>query len=267
MQQKERLDVLLVNRGLSESREKAKATIMAGLVFVKQQRVDKAGTKFPLDIEIEVKGNPIPYVGRGGLKLEKAMETFPIDLTGATMMDIGASTGGFTDCALQHGAIKVFAVDVGYGQLAWKLRTDERVVNMERTNIRHVTVDDIGSPVDFISIDVSFISLLKIMPAVVPLLRDGGAMVTLIKPQFEAGREFVGKGGIVRDLNVHEEVLTRVIHGIAACGISPIGLTYSPIKGADGNIEYLLYSRKDTPCHQDVTDDMIATIAHKSHEM
>lgn len=267
MQQKERLDVLLVNRGLSESREKAKATIMAGLVFVKQQRVDKAGTKFPLDIEIEVKGNPIPYVGRGGLKLEKAMETFPLDLTGATMMDIGASTGGFTDCALQHGAIKVFAVDVGYGQLAWKLRTDERVVNMERTNIRHVTVDDIGSPVDFISIDVSFISLLKIMPAVVPLLREGGAMVTLIKPQFEAGREFVGKGGIVRDLNVHEEVLTRVIHGIAACGISPIGLTYSPIKGADGNIEYLLYSRKDTPCHQDVTDDMIATIAHKSHEM
>lgn len=267
MQQKERLDVLLVNRGLSESREKAKATIMAGLVFVKQQRVDKAGTKFPLDIEIEVKGNPIPYVGRGGLKLAKAMETFPLDLTGATMMDIGASTGGFTDCALQHGAIKVFAVDVGYGQLAWKLRTDERVVNMERTNIRHVTVDDIGSPVDFISIDVSFISLLKIMPAVVPLLRDGGAMVTLIKPQFEAGREFVGKGGIVRDLNVHEEVLTRVIHGIAACGISPIGLTYSPIKGADGNIEYLLYSRKDTPCHQDVTDDMIATIAHKSHEM
>lgn len=267
MQQKERLDVLLVNRGLSESREKAKATIMAGLVFVKQQRVDKAGTKFPLDIEIEVKGNPIPYVGRGGLKLEKAMETFPLDLTGATMMDIGASTGGFTDCALQHGAIKVFAVDVGYGQLAWKLRTDERVVNMERTNIRHVTVDDIGSPVDFISIDVSFISLLKIMPAVVPLLRDGGTMVTLIKPQFEAGREFVGKGGIVRDLNVHEEVLTRVIHGIAACGISPIGLTYSPIKGADGNIEYLLYSRKDTPCHQDVTDDMIATIAHKSHEM
>lgn len=267
MQQKERLDVLLVNRGLSESREKAKATIMAGLVFVKQQRVDKAGTKFPLDIEIEVKGNPIPYVGRGGLKLEKAMETFPLDLTGATMMDIGASTGGFTDCALQHGAIKVFAVDVGYGQLAWKLRIDERVVNMERMNIRHVTVDDIGSPVDFISIDVSFISLLKIMPAVVPLLRDGGAMVTLIKPQFEAGREFVGKGGIVRDLNVHEEVLTRVIHGIAACGISPIGLTYSPIKGADGNIEYLLYSRKDTPCHQDVTDDMIATIAHKSHEM
>lgn len=267
MQQKERLDVLLVNRGFSESREKAKATIMAGLVFVKQQRVDKAGTKFPLDIEIEVKGNPIPYVGRGGLKLEKAMETFPLELTGATMMDIGASTGGFTDCALQHGAIKVFAVDVGYGQLAWKLRTDERVVNMERTNIRHVTVDDIGSPVDFISIDVSFISLLKIMPAVVPLLRDGGTMVTLIKPQFEAGREFVGKGGIVRDLNVHEEVLTRVIHGIAACGISPIGLTYSPIKGADGNIEYLLYSRKDTPCHQDVTDDMIATIAHKSHEM
>lgn len=267
MQQKERLDVLLVNRGLSESREKAKATIMAGLVFVKQQRVDKAGTKLPVDVEIEVKGNPIPYVGRGGLKLEKAMETFPIDLTSATMMDIGASTGGFTDCALQKGAAKVFAVDVGYGQLAWKLRTDERVINMERTNIRNVTVADIGEPVDFISIDVSFISLLKIMPTVAPLLRDGGAMVTLIKPQFEAGREFVGKGGIVRDLSVHEAVLTRVIAGIADCGISPIGLTFSPIKGADGNIEYLLYSRKDTPCHNDVTDDMITTIAHKSHEM
>lgn len=267
MQQKERLDVLLVNRGLSESREKAKATIMAGLVFVKQQRVDKAGTKFPLDVDIEVKGNPIPYVGRGGLKLEKAMETFPIDLTDATMMDIGASTGGFTDCALQNGAAKVFAVDVGYGQLAWKLRTDDRVVNMERTNIRNVTVDDIGSPVDFISIDVSFISLLKIMPAVVPLLADGGAMVTLIKPQFEAGREHVGKGGIVRDVNVHRDVLRRVIAGIAAEGISPIGLTFSPIKGADGNIEYLLYSRKDTPPHDDVTDEDIELIVQKSHEM
>lgn len=267
MQQKERLDVLLVNRGFFESREKAKATIMAGLVFVKNQRIDKAGTKFPVDIEIEVKGNPIPYVGRGGLKLEKAMELFPVDLSGATMMDIGASTGGFTDCALQRGAAKVFAVDVGYGQLAWKLRTDERVVNMERTNIRNVTLADIGNPVDFISVDVSFISLLKIMPAVVPLLREGGTMVTLIKPQFEAGREHVGKGGIVRDITVHRDVLRHVIGGIAECGISPIGLTYSPIKGADGNIEYLLYSRKDALCHNDVTEDMIAAIADKSHEM
>ena len=218
MQHKERLDVLLVNRGLSESREKAKATIMAGLVFVDNQRVDKAGTKLSDDVEITVKGNPIPYVGRGGLKLEKAMELFPIDLTGKTMMDIGASTGGFTDCALQRGAVKVFAVDVGYGQLAWKLRTDERVINMERTNIRNVTVSDIGEPVDFISIDVSFISLLKIMPAVVPLLAPGGVMVSLIKPQFEAGREHVGKGGIVRDITVHRDVIRRVVDGIAKMG-------------------------------------------------
>ncbi|MCH4167234.1 MAG: TlyA family RNA methyltransferase [Megasphaera sp.] len=267
MQIKERLDVILVNRGLSESREKAKATIMAGLVFVKGQRVDKAGTKLSPDAAIEVKGNPIPYVGRGGLKLEKAMEAFPIDLQGVTMMDIGASTGGFTDCALQNGASKVFAVDVGYGQLAWKLRTDDRVVNMERTNIRYVTVDDIGAPVDFISIDVSFISLLKIMPAVVPLLADGGTMVTLIKPQFEAGREHVGKGGIVRDIAVHRDVIRHVTAGIAQCGLSPLDLTFSPIKGAEGNIEYLLYSRNDACCHNDITDDMIDRIVGQSHTL
>lgn len=267
MQQKERLDVLLVERGLAESREKAKAAIMAGLVFVKNQRVDKAGTKILVDAEISVKGNPIPYVGRGGLKLEKAMETFPIDLNGVTMMDIGASTGGFTDCALQNGAAKVFAVDVGYGQLDWKLRTDERVINMERTNIRNVTVEDIGEPVDFISIDVSFISLLKIMPAVTNLLADGGTMVTLIKPQFEAGREHVGKGGIVRDSSVHYDVIRRVTDGIAACGISPLALTFSPIKGADGNIEYLLYSKKDNPCHNEISDALISDIVARSHEM
>lgn len=267
MQQKERLDVLLVSRGFFESREKAKATIMAGLVFVKNQRVDKAGTKLPVDADITVKGNPIPYVGRGGLKLEKAMEVFPIDLTGVTMMDIGASTGGFTDCALQRGAAKVFAVDVGYGQLAWKLRTDERVINMERTNIRNVTVADIGQPVDFISIDVSFISLLKIMPAVAPLLADGGAMVTLIKPQFEAGREHVGKGGIVRDPDIHREVIRRVTAGIADCGLSPTGLTFSPIKGADGNIEYLLYTKKDEVCCNHITAEDIDRIVSSSHEM
>ncbi len=267
MQQKERLDVLLVERGLAESREKAKAAIMAGLVFVRQQRVDKAGTKVPVDIEIEVKGNPIPYVGRGGLKLEKAMETFSLDLAGAAMMDIGASTGGFTDCALQHGAAKVFAVDVGYGQLAWKLRTDPRVVNMERTNIRNVTIADIGEPVDFISIDVSFISLLKIMEAVVPLLSDGGAMVALVKPQFEAGRQFVGKGGIVRDEAVHFNVVRRVADGIASCGLSPLGLTYSPIKGADGNIEYLLYCKKETACRNEITDGVIHEIVSRSHEL
>lgn len=267
MQQKERLDVLLVERGLAESREKAKAAIMAGLVFVKNQRVDKAGTKLPVDVDISVKGNPIPYVGRGGLKLEKAMETFPIDLAGVTMMDIGASTGGFTDCALQNGAAKVFAVDVGYGQLAWKLRTDERVVNMERTNIRNVTVEDIGETVDFISIDVSFISLLKIMPAAAALLSPSGTMVALIKPQFEAGREHVGKGGIVRDSRVHRDVIRRVTDGIADCGISPLALTYSPIKGADGNIEYLLYCKKERPCRNEISDALIDDIVARSHEM
>ena len=253
MKEKERLDVLLTERGFFESREKAKAAVMAGLVFVKDRRVDKAGTKIEIHEEITVKGNPLPYVGRGGLKLEKALKTFPLDLKGKTMIDIGASTGGFTDCALQNGAVKVVAIDVGYGQLAWKLRTDERVVNMERTN--------------FISVDVSFISLLKIMDAVVPLLKQGGQIVTLIKPQFEAGREAVGKGGIVRDMNVHRETVSRVVAGIAQAGLSPLELTYSPIKGADGNVEYLLYSRKDEPIHNDVTDEEIGFVVARSHEM
>ena len=237
---------------------------MAGLVFVKDRRIDKAGTKIEIHEEITVKGNPLPYVGRGGLKLEKALQTFPLDLKGKSMIDIGASTGGFTDCALQNGAVKVI---VGYGQLAWKLRTDERVVNMERTNIRGVTPEDIGGPVDFISVDVSFISLLKIMDAVVPLLKSGGQIVTLIKPQFEAGREAVGKGGIVRDMNVHRETVSRVVAGIAQAGLSPLELTYSPIKGADGNVEYLLYSRKDEPIHNDVTDEEIGIVVARSHEM
>lgn len=267
MKEKERLDVLLTERGFFESREKAKAAVMAGLVFVKDRRVDKAGTKIEIHEEITVKGNPLPYVGRGGLKLEKALQTFPLDLKGKTMIDIGASTGGFTDCALQNGAVKVVAIDVGYGQLAWKLRTDERVVNMERTNIRGVTPEDIGGPVDFISVDVSFISLLKIMDAVVPLLKTGGQIVTLIKPQFEAGREAVGKGGIVRDMNVHRETVSRVVAGIAQAGLSPLELTYSPIKGADGNVEYLLYSRKDEPIHNDVTDEEIGFVVARSHEM
>ena len=262
-----RLDQYLVQHGLIQSRERAKAMIMSGVVFVNEQKVDKAGEMIKEDAKVEVRGHDIGYVSRGGLKLEKAMETFPIDLTGKTMMDIGASTGGFTDCALQRGAAKVFAVDVGYGQLAWKLRTDDRVVNMERTNIRNVTVADIGEPVDFISIDVSFISLLKIMPAVEPLLKAGGTMVTLIKPQFEAGREHVGKGGIVRDIQVHRDVIRHVTDGIADCGLSPLGLTFSPIKGADGNIEYLLYSRKDDPCHNDITDAVVDDIVGKSHEM
>jgi 23S rRNA (cytidine1920-2'-O)/16S rRNA (cytidine1409-2'-O)-methyltransferase len=267
MQKKERLDVLLASRGLSESREKAKATIMAGLVFVEGQRVDKAGTKIDLQAHIEVKGNPLPYVGRGGLKLEKALQEFPIDLTAAVMMDIGASTGGFTDCALQRGARKVYAVDVGYGQLAWKLRTDERVVNMERTNIRNVTAEDIGELMDFISIDVSFISLLKIMPVVVTLLKQGGTMVTLIKPQFEAGREHVGKGGIVKDRNVHRDVIRTVTAGIADLGLSPAALTFSPIKGAEGNIEYLLYVKKEETACNAVNDELIDAVVEESHRM
>ena len=241
MQHKERLDVLLVSRGLSESREKAKATIMAGLVFVDNQRVDKAGTKLPVDVEITVKGNPIPYVGRGGLKLEKAMETFPIDLTGKTMMDIGASTGGFTDCMLQNGAVKVYAVDVGHGQLAWKLRNDERVVCMEKTNIRYVTPEDIADKIQFSSIDVSFISLTKVLGPVKALLAKDGQIVCLIKPQFEAGREKVGKHGVVRDPAVHLEVINMVIDFAVSIGFEIKNLTFSPVKGPEGNIEYLLH--------------------------
>ena len=241
MQHKERLDVLLVSRGLSESREKAKATIMAGLVFVDNQRVDKAGTKLPVDVDITVKGNPIPYVGRGGLKLEKAMETFPIDLTGKTMMDIGASTGGFTDCALQRGAAKVFAVDVGYGQLAWSLRTDDRVVNLERTNFRHITEEQVPEPIDFASVDVSFISLKHIFPNLHLLLRPHGQAVCLIKPQFEAGREKVGKKGVVRDPDVHLEVLENFLTHAKDSGFTVLDITFSPIRGPEGNIEYLGY--------------------------
>lgn len=265
MQSKERLDILLTERGLAESREKAKAAIMAGLVFVENRRVDKAGTKFSEDVRITVKGNAVPYVGRGGLKLAKAISYFSLDLTGKCMIDIGASTGGFTDCALQNGARKVFAVDVGYGQLAWKLRTDPRVVNLERTNIRYIDPSMIGEAADFISIDVSFISLLKIMPAVVPLLRTDGTMVTLVKPQFEAGREYVGKGGIVRERAIHYQVLRRIIAGFEACRVYPIGLTFSPIKGADGNIEYLLYSTRipSTP----VSIERLTAVVNESHEM
>ena len=264
MQHKERLDVLLVSRGLSESREKAKATIMAGLVFVDNQRVDKAGTKLPVDVDITVKGNPIPYVGRGGLKLEKAMETFPIDLTGKTMMDIGASTGGFTDCALQRGAAKVFAVDVGYGQLAWKLRTDERVVNMERTNIRSVTPDQLGEPIEFFSVDVSFISLHHIFPVAQAITTPDAMGVCLVKPQFEAGREKVGKNGVVRDPATHCEVLHNAMGYAAANGFAVRGLDFSPVKGPEGNIEYLMFVQKsDEPA---VLDDSVAKqVVEASH--
>lgn len=242
---KERLDIILVKQGFAPSREKAKAILMAGNVFVDGQREDKAGTTFDESkIHIEVKGSDLKYVSRGGLKLEKAMDRFPIALTGAVCMDIGASTGGFTDCMLQNGANKVYAIDVGHGQLAWKLRNDERVVCMEKTNFRYVTRENIDAEIDFASVDVSFISLTKILLPARNLLRSQGCMVCLIKPQFEAGRDKVGKKGVVREPAVHEEVVRKIIDYADMIGFEVEGLTYSPIKGPEGNIEYLLYIRK-----------------------
>jgi len=242
---KERLDVLLVKRNLAESREKAKAYIMAGNVFVDGVREDKAGSSFEETVQIEVKGLAMKYVSRGGFKLEKAVEQFGVNLEGKTCMDVGSSTGGFTDCMLQNGAVKVFAIDVGTNQLAWKLRTDERVVSMEKTNIRYVTPEDIGQLVDFVSIDVAFISLSKVLGPVYELMAEGAEIVCLIKPQFEAGREKVGKKGVVRDKKVHEEVVIAVTSFAAATGFELLRLDYSPIKGPEGNIEYLLYARKN----------------------
>ena len=234
---KERLDVLLVNRGLAPSREKAKTMIMAGNVFVNNNREDKAGSTFPEDCVIEIHGTTLKYVSRGGLKLEKAMTHFGVELEGKVCMDIGASTGGFTDCMLQNGAVKVYAVDVGYGQFAWKLRQDPRVVCMEKTNIRYVTPDQIDDPLDFASVDVSFISLTKVLGPARELLKENGQMVCLIKPQFEAGREKVGKKGVVRDKKVHEEVIENVTQFALSNGFSIHALEYSPIKGPEGNIE------------------------------
>lgn len=252
---KERLDVLLVRQGFAQSREKAKAILMAGNVFVNGQREDKAGTTFDESkIHIEVKGSTLKYVSRGGLKLEKAMSQFPIILTDKVCMDIGASTGGFTDCMLQNGAKKVFSVDVGHGQLAWKLRNDERVVCMEKTNFRYVTPDDIGEQVDFASVDVSFISLTKILIPARNLLCEQGRVVCLIKPQFEAGKEKVGKKGVVRDSTVHEEVVHKIIDYADFIGFEVLGLTYSPIKGPEGNIEYLMFIEKKS----ELTEDMLA---------
>lgn len=239
---KERLDVLLVERGYFDSREKAKAAIMAGLVWQGTERVEKAGTKLPRDVELVVKGALHPYVSRGGLKLEKAIRAFAIDLQDAVMLDIGASTGGFTDCALQHGAAYVYAIDVGYNQLDWSLRQHERVCVMERTNFRHMTPDALVGPKPaFATIDVSFISLKHILPALAAILEPGGQSVALIKPQFEAGREQVGKSGVVRDRNVHLSVLTDVLSYAQQLGFSLHGLTYSPITGGEGNIEFLAY--------------------------
>ncbi len=264
-EKKERLDILLVNRGIITSRERAKTCIMAGEVFVNGQRVDKAGEKVPVSANIEYKGEKLKYVSRGGLKLEKAMNTYPISLEDKVCMDIGASTGGFTDCMLQNGAKKVFSVDVGYGQFAWKLRCDERVVCMERTNIRYVTPEDIGELLDFASIDVSFISLRTIMPATINLLKNTGEVVALIKPQFEAGRDKVGKKGVVRDINVHKEVVNKIVDFLLENNLVVLGLSYSPIKGPEGNIEYLVYFTKDTTRETTFTKEDIDKVVEASH--
>ena len=252
---KERLDVLLVQKGLAASREKAKTMIMEGNVFVNNNREDKPGSVFSDDCQIEIHGKTLQYVSRGGLKLEKAMKHFGITLEGKVCMDIGASTGGFTDCMLQSGAQKVFAVDVGYGQFAWKLRQDPRVVCMEKTNIRYVTPEQIGEPLDFASVDVSFISLTKVLGPARELLKDGAEMVCLIKPQFEAGREKVGKKGVVRDKKVHEEVIVKVIEFASSIGFAILGLEYSPIKGPEGNIEYLVWIKKLAVSERAAADD------------
>ena len=242
---KERLDVLLVKQGLAESREKAKAVIMAGSVYVNDQKEDKAGAMFDeTKVLLEVRGNTLKYVSRGGLKLEKAVDEFSVELDGKVCMDIGASTGGFTDCMLQNGAAKVYSVDAGHGQLAWKLRNDERVVCMEKTNFRYMVREDIADDLDFASVDVSFISLDKILGPAYNLLKPNAQMVCLIKPQFEAGREKVGKKGVVRDAAVHMEVIEAVLHFAAQAGFSILDLTYSPVKGPEGNIEYLVHLRK-----------------------
>lgn len=267
-QKKQRLDVLLVEKGLAPSREKAKAIIMAGIVYVDGNKEDKAGTTFPENAVIEVKGKTLPYVSRGGLKLEKAMQKFPITLSGKVCMDVGSSTGGFTDCMLQNRATKVYAIDVGHGQLAWKLRNDERVVCMEKTNIRYVVPEDIDELAAFSSIDVSFISLTKVLLPVKNLLTEDGQVVCLIKPQFEAGREKVGKKGVVRDRAVHEEVIRMVMDYASSIDFYPLALDFSPVKGPEGNIEYLLFLSKNKQDQEivDASSIDIKAVVTASHD-
>ena len=262
---KERLDVLLVKRNLADSREKAKALIMSGIVYVNGEKEDKAGTTFDETAPIEVRGNTLKYVSRGGLKLEKAMTHFGVQLKDKICMDVGSSTGGFTDCMLQNGAVKVYAVDVGYGQLAWSLRTDERVINMERTNIRSVKPEDLSEPVAFFSVDVSFISLKHIFPVADAICTPDAVGVCLVKPQFEAGREKVGKKGVVRDPATHREVLQMAEGYAMANHFTPAGLDFSPIKGPEGNIEYLMYVQHcDTPLP--LPEGLIDKVVAASHE-
>jgi 23S rRNA (cytidine1920-2'-O)/16S rRNA (cytidine1409-2'-O)-methyltransferase len=264
MAKKERVDVLLVNKGLVSSRERAKSCIMAGLVFVDGEKIDKAGTAVSIDAELRLQGDTLPYVSRGGLKLEKALREFEISVSGKVMMDVGASTGGFTDCALKNGAIRVYAIDVGYGQLAWSLRNDTRVVLMERTNIRYVTDEQITECIDFITVDVSFISLGKVLPVICRFLKAEGQMVVLIKPQFEAGREKVGKKGVVRDPEVHMDVILKVLKTSMDLGLNPQGLTYSPITGPEGNIEYLLYLKKSVL--SPITEQFVRDVVMHAHQ-
>lgn len=259
---KKRLDILLVEKGLFPSREKARAVIMAGQVYVAGQKSDKPGTPVDEEDSVEVRGETLRYVSRGGLKLEKAMRAFPISLSDTVCGDIGASTGGFTDCMLQNGARKVYAVDVGYGQLAWSLRNDPRVVNLERTNIRYVTPEQIPDPLDFVSVDVSFISLRLVLPVAARLLRDAGRAVCLVKPQFEAGRENVGKKGVVRDRAVHQSVLERAVSYAAENGFSVLGLDYSPVKGPEGNIEYLMFLEKGGDASHDLEITALVAASH-----
>ena len=260
---KKRLDMMLVERALAPSREKAKAYIMAGQVYVDGQKEDKAGSMFTETVKVEVRGNTLPYVSRGGLKLEKAMNEFDVSLEGKVCMDVGASTGGFTDCMLQNGGVKVYSIDVGYGQLDWKLRNDPRVVCMEKTNIRYVVPEDIQEKPAFSSIDVSFISLTKILIPARNLLKESGRMVCLIKPQFEAGRDKVGKKGVVREPEIHREVIAKVIDFADLTGFSVQGLTYSPVKGPEGNIEYLVFLEKKTA----LPEEIISLTEHEAERM
>lgn len=265
MSKKKRLDIAVFEQGYAPSREKAKAVIMAGQVYVNNQKVDKAGFELKEDDVLEVRGNTLKYVSRGGLKLEKAMQCFPIDISGKICMDVGASTGGFTDCMLMNGASKVYSIDVGYGQLAWKLRCDDRVVNLERTNFRYVDETNITDKIDFASVDVSFISLKLIFPNLKKFLKPGGKAVCLIKPQFEAGKEKVGKKGVVRDISVHLEVVNRVMQEAVDAGFSVLGLDYSPVKGPEGNIEYLMFL--SSAVSPEITDGINAQdVVNRSHE-
>lgn len=265
---KKRLDILVYEKGFTDSREKAKAIIMSGQVYVDNQKADKCGTSYDENVKIEVRGNTQKYVSRGGLKLEKAIDNFDFDLKDKITMDIGASTGGFTDCMLQNGASKVYSIDVGYGQLAWKLRNDERVVCMEKTNVRYITEEQVPDKPQFASVDVSFISLTKVIPPALNVMSDDAQLVCLIKPQFEAGREKVGKKGVVRDKKVHEEVILKIIDFAFEIGLNVIGIDFSPIKGPEGNIEYLIMlDRKNEGLTIEEAHKAAHDIEEQSHEL